>query len=91
MKHRRIHYTRMCTCEGSVAKEMQHTAVTQLSSSSAGRPQGYPGNVSFTSDKGLARSLVLLTVEGGLEDRKAEEVRWGRVTELSIDHMALLG
>lgn len=76
MKHRRILYTRMCTCKGPMAKEMQHTGVTRLSSSSAGRPQGYPGNVSFTPDKGLARSLVLLTVEAGLEDRKAEELRW---------------
>lgn len=31
--------------------------------------------VAFTLDKGRARSHVLLTVEGGLEDRKAEEER----------------
>lgn len=65
----------MCTCKGPVAGEMQHTTVTQLSSRSAGRPHGYLGNVTCTPDKGLASSLVLHTVEDGLEDRKAEEGR----------------
>lgn len=54
---------------------MQHTAVTQLSSRNAGRPHRLLSNVAVTLDQGLARSSLLLTVEGGLEDRKAEEER----------------